>query len=78
MRVQVLLQLAVHHVGGKQQRQLAQFGEHARVAHGDIGRGIHDFDFVGFVQEFLGDAGERALSGEAAPLPPAAPGYTAR
>ena len=31
----------------------------------DIGRGIDDFDFVGFVQEFLRDAGGGALSGEA-------------
>ena len=59
VRVQVLLQLPVHDVGGQQERQLAQFGEHAGVAHGDIGRGIDHFDFIGFVQELLGDAGER-------------------
>ena len=29
VRVQVFLQLPVHHVGGQQQGQLAQFGEHA-------------------------------------------------
>ena len=57
--VQVFLQLAVHHVGGEQQGQLAQFGEHAGVAHGDIGRRIHHFDFIGLVEELFGDARRR-------------------
>ena len=78
VRIQILLQLPVHHVGGQQQRQLAQFGEHARVAHRDIGRRVHHFDFVGFAQELLGDAGEGALSGNALRPPPAARGCTAR
>ena len=65
VRVQVILQLPVHHVGGEEEGQLAEFGEHTGVAHGDIGRGIDDFDFVGFVKEFFGDAGGGALSGEA-------------
>ena len=65
MGVQILLQLAVHHVRGQQQREFAEFGEHAAIAHGEIGRGIDHFDFVGFVKKFLGDAGGGALSGEA-------------
>ena len=65
MRVQVVLQVPVYHVGGEEEGQFAEFGEHTGVAHGDIGRGIDDFDFVGFVKEFFGDAGGGALSGEA-------------
>ena len=65
MRVEVILQLPFHHVGGQQQGQLAQFGEHARVAHGDVGRRVDHFDVVGFVQELLGDAGGGALPCEA-------------
>ena len=65
VRVEVVLQVPVHDVGGEEEGQLAEFGEHTGVAHGDIGRGIDDFDFVGFVKEFFGDAGGGALSGEA-------------
>ena len=65
VRIQVFLQLAVDDVGGEQQGQFAEFGEHARVAHGDVGRRIDDFDFVGFVQELFGDAGGGAFSGQA-------------
>ena len=65
MRVEVILQVPVDHVGGEEEGQFAEFGEHTGVAHGDIGRGIDDFDFVSFVKEFFGDAGGGALSGEA-------------
>lgn len=70
---QVFDQLAVHYVGGQQQGQLAQLGEHAGIravgpagaVEQRIGRHVHHFDLVGLAQESLGDAIRGALSGEA-------------
>ena len=72
VRVEILLQLVVDHVGGQQQRQFAQFRQAARVGHAAIagtadqgvGRRIHDFDFVGFGQKGLGQTVGGALAGD--------------
>ena len=68
VRIQILLQLPVDHVGRQQQRQFAQFRQPAGIRHAaslatvqqGVGRSIHDFDLVGLAQKLFRNAvGER-------------------